>query len=107
MAKKIKKLLAVVLAMVMCLGCFTVPAYATESETGKQFPINKTANGLDNNDQTDVTLTVPGTVEGDIDVVFILGGGMTANMESRRRRGCRRKQGCPCLPRSRPDTRGQ
>ncbi|MBQ2253578.1 MAG: VWA domain-containing protein, partial [Clostridia bacterium] len=44
--------------------------------------IDKTANGLNEADQTDVTLTVPGAVEGYIDVVFILGGGMTANMET-------------------------
>ena len=44
--------------------------------------IDKTANGLNEADQTDVTLTVPGAVEGYIDGVFILGGGMTANMET-------------------------
>ena len=46
------------------------------------FPVNKEADGLDENDQTNVTLTVPGTAEGDIDVVLVLGGGMQANKET-------------------------
>ena len=83
MANKMKRLLAAVLAIAICAG-IGLPAFATGTDQTKagNFPINKTANGLDSNDQTDVTLTVPGTVEGYIDVVFILGGGMTANMET-------------------------
>ena len=83
MANKMKRLLAFVLAIAICAG-IGLPAFATGADQSKagNFPINKTANGLDPKDQTDVTLTVPGTVEGYIDVVFILGGGMTANMET-------------------------
>jgi hypothetical protein len=81
MAKKFKRGLSLFLALLMCVSMFSVSAFAAD-ETSTIFPIDKTANGLDNNDQTDVTLTVPGTVEGNIDVVFILGGGMTANMET-------------------------
>ena len=75
MANKMKRLLAAVLAIAICAG-IGLPAFATGTDQTKagNFPINKTANGLDSNDQTDVTLTVPGTVEGYIDVVFILGG---------------------------------
>ncbi len=87
MAKKFTKVLCALLAFVMCLG--TVPAFAIEAtpeltaeERAALWPIKKTATGLDENDQTDVSLTVPGIVEGNIDVVFILGGGMTANMET-------------------------
>lgn len=77
MAKKIKRLISTMLATILCVSSLSLTAFA-----GEKFPIIKTANGLDTNDQTDVTLTVPGTVEGAIDVVFILGGGMTANMET-------------------------
>ena len=86
MTKRFTKILCAFLAFVMCLG--TVPAFAigdvAEASLRDEttWPITKTANGLDSNDQTDVTLTVPGVLEGAIDVVFILGGGMTANMET-------------------------
>ena len=80
MAKTLKRMLAMVLAIAICAG-IALPAFANERASDK-FPIDKTANGLDANDQTDVTLTVPGTIEGAIDVVFILGGGMTENMET-------------------------
>lgn len=81
MAKKFKRLISAMLATILCVSSLSLTAFATE-ENKTTFPITKTANGLDANDQTDVTLTVPGTVEGAIDVVFILGGGMTANMET-------------------------
>ena len=80
MAKTMKRLLCAVLALAMCMSMLCVPAFA--EETTADFPISKTATELDKNDQTDVTLTVPGTVEGYIDVVFVLGGGMTANMKT-------------------------
>ena len=83
MATKFKRILSLLLATVLCVSCIAFPAVAEENDPPKTtFPITKTANGLDANDQTDVTLTVPGTVEGNIDVVFILGGGMTANMKT-------------------------
>ena len=80
MAKTMKRLLCAVLALAMCMSMLCVPAFAEEATA--DFPIKKTATALDKNDQTDVTLTVPGTVEGYIDVVFVLGGGMTANMKT-------------------------
>ena len=80
MAKKFKRLISAMLATILCVSSLSLTAFADNNQT--TFPITKTANGLDANDQTDVTLTVPGTVEGAIDVVFILGGGMTANMET-------------------------
>ena len=67
MAKNFTKILCAFLAFVMCLG--TVPAFAigttelTAEEKAAQWPIKKTATGLDENDQTDVSLTVPGVVE--------------------------------------------
>ena len=86
MAKKLNRLLCAVLAILMCasvvnFGAFSLAAESTGNAKDK-WPIDKTAMPLDGNDQTDVTLTVPGTVEGNIDVVFVLGGGMTANMET-------------------------
>jgi len=81
MAKNLRRLLAAVLAIAICAG-IALPAFADEPAKAKEYPIDKTANGLNKDDQTDVTLTVPGTLEGNIDVVFILGGGMTANMET-------------------------
>ena len=78
-----KKLLSFVLALSMLLGMVAPAVYAVEEvKENLGSYVDKTANGLNEKDQTDVTLTVPGTVEGYIDVVFILGGGMTANMET-------------------------
>ena len=44
--------------------------------------VDKTATPLNKDFQTDVTLSVPGDVDGDIDVVILLGGGMQANRET-------------------------
>ncbi len=84
MAKKFTKVLCALLAFVMCLG--TVPAFAIESapdaaiDPKAAWPIDKTANGLDENDQTDVTLTVPGTMTGvGADIVFVMGSGVAAS----------------------------
>jgi len=55
---------------------------AVPAEASSLFCIDKTADGLDKNDQTNVTLTVPGDAEGYIDVIFILGGGMNANRKT-------------------------
>ena len=85
MAKNFTKILCAFLAFVMCLG--TVPAFAIEAdlealaEERALYPIKKTANGLDANDQTDVSLTVPGTIEGSIDVVIIMGDAMAGYAE--------------------------
>ena len=78
MAKKFARGLAMLLVLATLFSVISVGAFAAEAN----FPIDKTANGLDANDQTDVTLTVPGAFEGNIDVVFILGGGMPENMET-------------------------
>lgn len=87
MAKKFTKVLCALLAFVMCLG--TVPAFAIGSDIEEAsvwfdttWPITKTANGLDEKDQTDVTLTVPGVLNGTIDVVFVLGGRMAEMKET-------------------------
>ena len=45
-------------------------------------PVDKTATPLNKYFQTDVTLSVPGDVDGDVDVVILLGGGMQANRET-------------------------
>ena len=76
MAKKFTRIMAMLLVLATLFSVISVGAFAAET-----YPINKTNNGL-TNDQTDVTLTVPGTFEGAIDVVFVLGGGMTANMKT-------------------------
>ena len=70
-----------VLATLLSLLAPTVGASADLADNSLKY-LNKTATPLDSLDQTDVTLTVPGTGEGDIDIVFILGGGMTANIET-------------------------
>jgi hypothetical protein len=44
--------------------------------------VDKTATPLNKYFQTDVTLSVPGDVDGDVDVVILLGGGMQANRET-------------------------
>ena len=54
-----RKVLCTLLTLVLCIGALNVTAFAAGP-----FPIDKTANGLDANDQTDVTLSVPGTSEG-------------------------------------------
>ena len=79
MKKRLTRSILMTLVISMILSFMSVSSFAS---TGADLPIDKTANGLDENDQTDVTLTVPGTFEGKIDVVFVLGGGMTANMET-------------------------
>ena len=70
-----------VLAMLVSMLVPTANASADLNNAMLIHP-DKTATPLDNYDRTDVTLTVPGTPAGYIDIVFILGGGMTANMET-------------------------
>ncbi len=70
-----------VLAMLISMLVPTINATTAQADYLINY-LDKTATPLDALDQTDVTLTVPGTVEGYVDVVFILGGGMTANMET-------------------------
>ena len=55
------------------------PALSVEEGT---FYKDKTATALNPKDQTDVTLTVGGGAQESADVVFILGGGMTANRQT-------------------------
>ena len=78
-----KRIVSFILTLSMLLSLMTpfVSAHEDLADIAGDY-IDKTANGLNEADQTDVTLTVPGAVEGYIDVVFILGGGMTANMET-------------------------
>jgi hypothetical protein len=78
-----KRIVSFILTLSMLLSLMTpfVSAHEGLADIAGDY-IDKTANGLNEADQTDVTLTVPGAVEGYIDVVFILGGGMTANMET-------------------------
>ncbi|MBO7245137.1 MAG: Cna B-type domain-containing protein, partial [Clostridia bacterium] len=45
-------------------------------------PVDKFATPLNKDFQTTVTLQVPGDVTGAVDVIFILGGGMTANRKT-------------------------
>ena len=78
MAKKFNRFGALMLVLAMLASVLVTPAFAASSSDAL-WSIDKTANGLDENDQTDVTLTVPGEVEGNIDVVILLGGGMQAN----------------------------
>ena len=81
MAKKINRFGALILVLAMLASIFVIPASAATTQ-GKEIPIDKTANGLNESDQTDVTLSVPGDAQGNVDVVILLGGGMQANRET-------------------------
>ena len=75
-----KRIFAIFLAAVMLLGMIPT-AFATEDIS--DIIVNKYADGLDENDCTNVTLEVPGDViHDDIDVIILLGGGMQANKET-------------------------
>ena len=79
-----KKFISFVLAVSMILSLFASALVFSADETnllGTVGHVDKTATSL-KNDYTDVTLSVPGSFEGYIDVVFILGGGMTLNIET-------------------------
>lgn len=78
MAKRFNRFGALMLVLAMLASVLVIPAFAASSSDAL-WSIDKTAAGLDENDQTDVTLSVPGEVEGNIDVVILLGGGMQAN----------------------------
>ncbi|MBQ9934192.1 MAG: S-layer homology domain-containing protein [Ruminiclostridium sp.] len=67
---------------VVITGSWDKIAPPTPTDPEQKIPVDKTATPLNEDDQTNVTLSVPGSIEGNIDVVFILGGGMTANMET-------------------------
>ena len=75
MAKKMKKLGALLLTLVMSVSMFVTNAFAVA-------PVDKSANGLDANDRTDVTLTVPGdATDMTSDIVFIIGNGPESNSD--------------------------
>ncbi len=77
-----KKSLSLILAICMLIGALCVNVNAAEAKSAITSSINKTATPLDINDQTNVTLTVGGAMEGNVDVVILLGGGMQANKET-------------------------
>ena len=82
MAKFFQRLLSLILVLAMCAS-IPLPALATEAAAEKAITsnlINKVASGLDANDQTNVTLTVPGEkIDLTSDIVFILGHGPSSN----------------------------
>ena len=79
-----KKYISIILTISMLLSMMTCMAFAAESDLDEivETYLDKTADGLHKNDQTGVSLTFPGTANGNIDVVFLCGGGMTANMQT-------------------------
>ena len=78
MSKTFTRVMSIIMTLVLCMSfiCTSVSAASTDD-----FAIKKVSDGLDENDQTNVTLTVPGTLEGYIDVVFVLGGSMNEEQE--------------------------
>ncbi|MBQ2755154.1 MAG: Cna B-type domain-containing protein, partial [Oscillospiraceae bacterium] len=83
MKRIMKTMLALLLVACMLLG--TVSALAAENQpaTAAETAIkDKRASELYDDKYTDVTLEVSGIERGNIDVVFVLGGGMTANKET-------------------------
>ena len=87
MAKRFTKLTAMLLSFIMLFSSVSLTAFATEGERGATAPvisqrIDKTADGLDENDQTNVTLTVPGEkIEMSSDIVLIVGEGSALKHE--------------------------
>ena len=82
MANKMKRLLALVLAIAICAG-IGLPAFANEPAEASIGPnsINKVAGKLEN-DMVDVTLSVPGeAVDLSSDIVFIIGNGTESNSD--------------------------
>ena len=76
MSKNLCKLLAVVLALTMCMNLMCTSIFAADDVTIEiSGNIDKSANGLDENDQTDVTLTVPSVTDAlGSDIIYIIGG---------------------------------
>ncbi|MBO5645646.1 MAG: VWA domain-containing protein, partial [Clostridia bacterium] len=76
MSKNLCKLLAVVLALTMCMNLMCTSIFAADDVTTEiSGNIDKSANGLDENDQTDVTLTVPSVTDAlGSDIIYIIGG---------------------------------
>ncbi len=82
------RFISIILVAFMFIAMIPTGVFATENtdvaeiiESG--FEIDKVADGLDENDQTNVTLSVPGEeAHEDIDVIILLGGGMQANRET-------------------------
>ena len=80
--KKMQKVMTLILAIVMMMSLMALPVSATSDKSGA-ISKDKTAQWHDGSRTVaDVTLSVPGEVEGYVDVVFVLGGGMTANMQT-------------------------
>ena len=72
MAKKFKRMLFAALATVLCVSSLSLTAFADNDQASTN--INKTATALDDKDQTEVTLSVPGEAEilGS-DIIYIVG----------------------------------
>ena len=74
--KKMQKVMTLILAIVMMMSLMALPVSATSDKSGA-ISKDKTAQWHDGSKTVaDATLSVPGEVEGYVDVVFVLGGGM-------------------------------
>ncbi len=74
MAKKFERLLSAMLAVLMCFSILSIPAFAEGENSVASENISKTADVLDANDQTDVTLSVPSSVDVlGSDIIYIVG----------------------------------
>jgi len=88
MEKRITKLVSTLLAIIMLVSMIPNMVFATENDNTSDIIstlINKTATPLDENYQTDVTLSVPGMNQGvGTDIVFVMGAevGTSGNMLS-------------------------
>lgn len=72
MAKKFKRMLSAALATVLCVSSLSLTAFADNDQASTN--INKTATALDDKDQTEVTLSVPGEAEVlGSDIIYIVG----------------------------------
>ena len=79
--KNYKRIVSLILALLM-FATVALPAVATESVSKNITSelIDKVADGLDENDQTNVTLTVPGEVDSlGVDIIYITGAYLSKN----------------------------
>ena len=79
-----KRFSAIFLVFAMLLGVMPVVSFAQESvndvEYFSNFNLNKTATGLDDKDQTDVTLSVPGEFTSlGVDIIYVAGAYLEKN----------------------------
>ena len=83
MKKRFKRLLTAALTTILCVGSLNLTSLAVDGPANTANVsklVNKTATALDENDQVDVTLSVPGEqLSLGVDIIYVLGGFLSAN----------------------------